>query len=125
MKLSDAYPGKYLKSGDLPEEGNQTAVIENVKVEEIGANKEEKPVVHFSNLDKGMVLNKTNWKTIARALGSEDTDDWIGKTISLYRAEVEFQGEMVEAIRVRLKTVKTAPIPKGGQPDDLDDEIPF
>jgi hypothetical protein len=120
MKKDDIYPSKYLKASDLPEEGAQAATIEKVTVEEIGLKKDKKPVIHFSNLDKSFICNKTNWNTISKSTGSEDSDGWIGKTINLYRAEVEFQGDMVEAIRVKIKAAK------GGAVVDNDgDEIPF
>lgn len=119
MKKDDIYPSKYLKASDLPEEGTQSATIERVTIEEIGIKKEKKAVLHFSNLDKSFVCNKTNWNTISKALNSDDSDGWIGKTINLYRAEVEFQGDMVEAIRVKLKA------PNGKVTDDDGDTIPF
>jgi len=118
MKTNDIFPSKYLKAADLPEEGSQTFTIEKVTVEEIGKDKERKPVVHFDETDKSMVCNKTNWNTIAKVAGSDDSDYWRGKKISLGRAEVEAFGEMVEAIRVRTKTSKQAVT-------DGDDEIPF
>ena len=118
IKRDDVFPSKYLKAGDLPEEGTEAATIEKVEIEEIGPRKDRKPVIHFSDLDKSFVCNKTNWNTISKIAGSDDTDDWIGKTIHLYRAEVEFQGEMVEAIRVKLK-------PSKRQVDEDGDEIPF
>jgi len=119
MKTNDIFPSKYLKAADLPEEGSQTFTIEKVTVEEIGKDKERKPVVHFDETDKAMVCNKTNWNTIVRVAGSDDSDDWRGKKISLGRAEVEAFGEMVEAIRVRTKTVNTK------TKDEDGDEIPF
>ena len=63
-------------------------------------------MIYFEEDHKGLVCNKTNAKTIARVTGSEDFEDWTGKKISLYRAEVEFQGDMVEAIRVKVRTPK-------------------
>lgn len=119
MRTDDIFPSKYLKAADLPEEGSQTFTIEKVTVEEIGKDKERKPVVHFNETEKAMVCNKTNWNTIARVTGSDDSDDWRGKKISLGRAEVEAFGEMVEAIRVRLKTSA------GRVKDEDGDEIPF
>lgn len=127
MKVNQLFPSKYLKAADLPDEGAYVVTIEKVTVEEIGANKDQKPVIHFEELDKALVCNKTNARTISKVTGSEDTDEWIGAKINLYRAEVEFQGEMIEAIRVSLKKPATA----GGKPnvrpatDDTDDEIPF
>jgi hypothetical protein len=139
MNINEAYPSKYLKAADLPDEGSEVATIESVAVNEIGRDKESKIVVSFTELDKALICNKTNARTIARALGSEECDDWVGRRIALYRTEVEFGGDMYDAIRV--KSVKaqagfTKPKPVGaaaahkkaapppdGPPDD--DEIPF
>jgi hypothetical protein len=125
MTTHDVFPSKYLKAGDLPEDGTPYIVtIEEVKMEEIGKNQDEKPVIKFNESNRGMVCNKTNWKIISKITGSEDSDDWIGKQIALYRAEVEFQGEMVEAIRVSLKQQgKTPPKPK--KQEEGNDEVPF
>ena len=75
--------------------------IEAIKLEEIGKDKQTKPVLYFQETGTGFICNKTNGRTIARLVGSEEFDDWIGRVIRLYRTEVDFQGEMVEAIRVR------------------------
>jgi hypothetical protein len=75
----------------------------------------EKIVVQFRKRDKKLVLNKTNAETIARMLG-DDTDDWIGKEIQLYPAQVNFAGQMVPAVRV----YEDAPAAAEGE-----DEIPF
>ena len=130
MNINDAFPSKYLKAGDLPEEGSQAFTIEAVRMEEIGREKEEKPVIYFKGEDKGLVCNKTNARTIAKSIGSEDMDDWIGKTINLWRAEVEFQGEMVEAIRVKIKSTKphkSVPMsqPKSIEPETDENGIPY
>ena len=101
--IDDAFPSKYLKASDLPEEGTLPATIEDVAMEEIGKNREKKPIIRFEELDKALVCNKTNCNTIAKITGSRRFKDWVGKMIHLYRVEVEFQGEMIESIRVRLK----------------------
>jgi hypothetical protein len=80
--------------------------IEAIRMEEIGRDKQTKPVLYFEEAGTGLILNKTNARTIARLLGTEEFDDWIGKTIKLYRTEVDFQGEMVESIRVRSRPEK-------------------
>jgi hypothetical protein len=135
MNINDAYPSKYLKASDLPDEGAEAYTIEGTEIEEIGRDREKKPVIHFEETDKGLVCNKTNARSIARLLGSDDFDDWIGHKIYLYRAEVEFQGDMVEAIRVKSKTPpKAAKTPSGkklAEPapdtgvDEENDEVPF
>jgi len=66
---------------------------------------------------------KANCNTIAKITGSREFDDWTGKTIHLYRTEVEFGGEMVESIRVKLKASK--PVPASPDSAGDDQEIPF
>jgi len=132
MNINDAFPSNYLKASDLGE-GQPVVTIDRVEVEPVGRTKEMKPVVYFAGKQKGIVLNKTNSKKIAEIAGSNDTDDWHGVQVKLYATEVDFQGETVEAIRVKApKQAQPAtarrPVP---QPvPDLndtitDDDIPF
>lgn len=104
MKISEAYPSKYLTAEDL--NGKSVAVkIEAVNLEEIGkgSDKDSKLVIDFVGKEKALVCNKTNAKTISKVLGSEESDDWIGKSIIIEPREVEFQGNMVWSIRVSLR----------------------
>lgn len=103
MKLSDAYPSNFLKADDL--RGSPTTVtIESVELEEVGQgrDKESKLVIAFHGKGKKLICNKTNATTIAKLYG-DDTDSWIGQRITIAPREVEFQGEMVLAIRVSLQ----------------------
>lgn len=115
--VNDAYPSKYLKAADL--KGKPVPlVIKEVKMQEVGDDR--KLVVYFKSTDKSLVLNKTNANSIAAVTGSEDTDHWTGKKITIYPTKVEFQGKRVPAIRVQ-------------EPDDIDeptesvddDQVPF
>ena len=71
-----------------------------------------------------------NGNTIERSYGS-DTDGWIGKEITLFVAPVQFQGKMVNGLRVRAPTKPAPGKPvKGGGGDPrpeppFDDAIPF
>ncbi len=123
MNIDQAFPSKYMKASDLPEETVVPFKIEEIKMEEIGREKQIKPVIYFEGQEKGFVCNKTNANTISKILGSRDTDDWAGKTIRLYSTEVQFGDEMVESIRVSIKTGKSKPAPASTDKDD--DEIPF
>ena len=106
MNIDNAFPSRYMKASDLPEETIVPFTISEVKMEEIGRDKQTKPVIYFEGQDKPMVANKTNCNTIAKMLGSRDTEDWVGKTIRLYSTEVQFGDEMVESIRVSIKAAK-------------------
>ena len=104
MKLSDAFPSKWLAASDIPDEGLQVT-INSYDLQDVGQGdrKEQKPVLHFRERDvKSLVLNKTNARVIEQVIGSDDLDNWIGHKITLIPREVEFQGETVWAIRVQL-----------------------
>ena len=101
MKMSAAFPSKWLKAADLGG-GSVTVTIDRVVMEDLsGDGTEEKPVVYFQGKSKGLALNKTNSGMIVSAYGDE-TDDWTGKDIILFSTQVPFQGRMVDAIRVSL-----------------------
>lgn len=129
--INDAFPSNYLKASDLA--GQQPIVtIDRVEFEPVGREKEMKPIVYFAGKDKGIVLNKTNAKNITNLVGSPDTDDWAGFRIKLYATNVEFNGETVEAIRVKAAPPANGngaarPMPVAPPPAaDMDDsDIPF
>ncbi len=102
--LNDLFPSKYLKASDIPEEEDLAVTITHLTREELGRDekKESKPIVYFQEVEKGLVLNTTNGKTIANLYGPK-VEDWYGKRIALFVDEVEAFGERVPAIRVRLK----------------------
>jgi hypothetical protein len=61
---------------------------------------DEKPVLYFKESSKGLILNKTNAKTIAQLYGGE-TNDWTGKPIELYSERVKAFGQWFNAVRCR------------------------
>lgn len=130
MKVSEAFPSKYLSAPDLGGK-NIRVVVQNIEIEKVG--NDTKPILYFRGKQKGLVLNKTNSKAIA-ALYGEEMDDWAGQELILFSIMTDFQGNPVEAIRVR------APQPRDnimtGRPPtpvkqqahteaDMDDPIPF
>ena len=68
---------------------------------------EKKLVVWFTNDERGLVLNKTNNRTIRGAFG-DDTADWIGKIIVVFPTMTDFRGKMTPALRVRIPPPKQA-----------------
>lgn len=109
------YDSNYLYAFDL--KGRDVHVtIKDVKAVKVkNADKtEKKPIVYFteSKDERGLVLCKTNGKTIANLYGNE-TEGWRGKKITLFPAMVDAFGKTVEAIRIRpMAPVKSA---KGGE----------
>ena len=98
---NDAFPSKYIKASDLQGKA-PTVTIDHVQLEQVGKDKEQRWVVYFVGKEKGLVANKTNSRTIATIANSQDTDDWSGVSIQLFVAQVDFAGEVVDAIRVRM-----------------------
>ncbi len=145
MNINEAFPsGKFLKSDDL--QGRIVKLkIASLTYEKIGT--DTKLVMYFVGKDKGMVLNKTNARTIAEVYG-DDTDNWVGGDINVFSMKVDFQGRMVDGLRVKIPPraaparqappqhghpagaalAQSAPPPPamtGGYADIMDDEIPF
>lgn len=65
-----------------------------------GGKKEECTVAKLKG-HKPFIVNRTNAKTISKIHGSPFIEDWAGKQITLYVANVAVAGEQVEALRVR------------------------
>src|SRR5678816_1953418 len=93
-----------LYSYDLDEHGGEVALqIESVAADELvgeKGRKSRKPHVKFVGVPKRLALNKTNGKTIKRLYGKE-TNDWVGKWVTLYSTTTEFDGEQRDCIRIR------------------------
>ena len=132
-KLSEIYPSPYLKACDIPDAGLKV-VIARVVLEELGMDRDTKPVTYFEGIKRGLVTNKTNANMIAAICRSDDTDHWVGKEIALVTEPVAFQGRVSPAIRVRqpVTTQIEAPPKRPGRAPvpvqdarDLGDEIPF
>jgi hypothetical protein len=138
---------RFLKAGDLSAE--KKFKIKTVTEEEVGVGKdrERKLVVWFTNDEHGLVLNKTNNRTIRGAFG-DVCDGWVGKVIAVFPTMAEFRGTMKPALRVRIPPPKqaagngqgqaeaksTAPAAEPEPPppaatavvdEDLDDEVGF
>ena len=115
--VNDMFPSKYLKASDVGDTDLELTIIA-VDEETIGQGSDAdiKSVVYFSETPKGLVLNKTNARAIASLYGDE-SDDWTDNKIRLYATEVDFKGEQMLALRVRLRAPQAsgrAAAPKKG-----------
>jgi hypothetical protein len=143
--LASAYDqSRFFKAADLTQE--KKLRIKEVTEELIGTghDKEKKLVVWFTNDEHGLVLNKTNNRTLRAAFG-DPVSGWVGKIIVLFPTQDEFRGKMGPAMRMRIPPLKQAAGNGQGQAaaakapaeppppppatttlaDDLDDEIGF
>lgn len=122
MRSGDVFPSKYIKAADLQDRPVKV-VMAHCEVEKIGDDK--KPVLYFDGKEKGLVLNVTNWRSIAKMYG-DDSDGWAGKPITLIPAVTDFRGETTECVRIKPETPgKAAAKPTENPGAGLDDEIPF
>jgi len=104
MKVSEIFPGKYLRSEDVVE--GEELVIEQVTMESMPDGKDKLAIWFVASQDgrsgnstKALVLNATNRKILVTAFG-DDTDGWIQRGIRLSTYETLYRGEPVEAIKV-------------------------
>ncbi len=122
MDFNQMFPQKEsnsLKASDLQGREFSLTIKSISKDDKLG-----KPIIMFEGAQKGLVCNVTNAKRIAHYYG-KDTTGWIGKKLVLYMELVDFEGKMVEAIRVK------APAGVGAfqAPDSMNqvpsNEVPF
>ena len=95
----------YFRASDF--KGQKKLRIKSVTAEDVGtgADKENKLVVWFTNDERGLILNKTNNRTLRGAFG-DATDGWVGRDIILFSTEADLRGKMVPALRVRIPPPK-------------------
>jgi hypothetical protein len=132
MRESDVFPSKYLTGAEI--DGREVpVVIGSVVQEEVGMDKDKLAVVYFQKHEKGVVLNKTNWRNLAYAYG-DDSDDWAGQPAVLYTviAHNPRTGEDGPSIRIKAPStkkqqrVKHSPVMESENPaEGLSDEVPF
>lgn len=99
---------RFLSGDEL--DGEITVTISRVVDEEVfnpSSNSKEKALaIYFEKAKKGIVLNKTNAKTIAKVVGSPYKEDWIGKKIIIYPKQGKFFGETMKVVRVKMQKVQ-------------------
>lgn len=124
MKVSSMIESKYLKQSDVDDDINVTVQgLKRVNVARDDEDPDYKWVCKFNEFEKPMVLNATNIKRMAKALG-DDTDDWTGNQVTLYvDPDIEFGGNVVGGLRVRAIKSKAATKPRPTNDDDS--SVPF
>lgn len=127
-KVSEMIVSKFLRKEDIDDDIIVTC--KSVALEDMpGEAGEQRWVLMFRELPKGLVLNTTTIRVLAKAFG-EDSDSWIGKKVTLYvDPNVSFKGQVVGGLRLRPMKPKAA-IAKlaatgtdNGEP--FDDAIPY
>lgn len=126
MKVSEMFPKKYATGEDLNGRA-YTLTIARITQEEMrpqpGAPPQKKWVLYFREARKGVILSRTLAYQIAEAVGSEETNDWIGKPITIYPEPLIVAGQKRIAIRARKANGGTPePPPTLAEEEDEDEE---
>jgi len=104
MNIKDMFPSKYATGEDLGGK-SRNVTISGVTTEKMRPNPQspevQKFVIYFQETKKGVVLSRTLARQIARIVGSDETDNWIGKKVMLYPESVTVAGVNRVAIRAK------------------------
>ncbi len=123
--LRAKYGSIYINLSDV-EDSNLRLVISECREEQFQEG--NKDVLKFKDSSQRLVLNKTRGRLLAQAFGW-DSDAWGGKAIEIFKGTANsFSGGQVDSVMVRALETPVhvqAPLPKEGQPTDLNDDIPF
>ena len=98
--------GNFLKVQDI--KGDIEVEVEKVEVRKVGRedDAENKPVVMFKGLDKGLALNAVNASALAEIAG-DDYTAWAGVKCVLYvDPNVMYGGKRVGGVRIKKVEVK-------------------
>lgn len=119
MKTHELFESKYLKASDF----DKPAVVKIAEVSmQTFLDGSSKALVFFDDLDKPLVLNKTNALAIQKIVGSDDTDQWGGESIRLFATTTDFRGTRVPCIRVEAPSSKLKSNPKAMKKNAVVDE---
>ena len=121
--IDDVYSGSTIAAADLRGKNVIVTITGASKREFDGAQgKVMKIVLTLKETEKEFVVNKTNANRIAESHGRR-YPAWVGKKITLTPDRTEYQGKIVDCIRVAFPTAHESENPASFA--DLDDEIPF
>jgi len=133
----DFLGGNYLSKKDLS--GVTTVTVIDVQSVAIPGAQRRKLVVSFQELEKPLILNKTNTRLLAEIFATTDTAMWRGKITLYVESNVEYAGRVVGGIRIQAEAVRKAndnhnlvPTPVvnghrdvGMQLQEIAEEVPF
>jgi hypothetical protein len=124
VKRSEAFPSRWMSAADLNGKPD-VATIKVVAQETIQGS--QKLVVYVTSKYKPLILNKTNFDSIAAIANSGETNDWPKTKIEYYPSTVPYNGEIRDCVRIRRPGTATKPKSKKSDDPkpDFDDEVKF
>jgi len=105
MRAGEVFQSAFLRAEDL--RGKRVRVVIQEVRKQMVRSQATAPrpvaVMFFAGKQKGLILNRTNWRVLETLIGKADSDEWRGYAITLHVERVSFGKETVEAIRVDAK----------------------
>ena len=106
---SDIYKSKWLKAEHL-EDDEQTFTIVGSGVDEFeekDGSKKAQITLQFSETEKQLGLNVTNYRVLTDIFKSDDSDDWHGRRVVLFVTQTTMtDGRAVDCLRVKKKATE-------------------
>jgi ribosomal protein L31 len=102
---------KYIGAYDFNPKEERILTIKSVQLEPVigpDGKKEDCIVIHFTD-SKPMVCNSTNAKAITKLHKTPEIEQWAGKQVCIYVAQVKAFGDVVDALRIR-PTLPSKPV---------------
>ncbi len=115
------YPIVIGRHGATREDKPDSCAMRELRQED--GTKKAKPLMAMEGRKKYLVLNATNFDKLIELTGEEDSCNWIGKRVVLYRTTAKAFGKTVPAIRIDREGAKAPPADVEHHADD--DEAPF
>ena len=104
MKLNAMFPRKFATGEDLNGQ-SVTVTVKSMSMEKLSPHPGQPPmdrfVLYFSETVKGVILSRTLAEQIASILQSDDTDQWVGKKVTLFPQPLNVAGKSRIAIRAK------------------------
>lgn len=117
MKSTNFTESKYLNAKSAGHLNGKTICIYEVKSALIGQGEDatKKMVIGFEDIEKILVVNRTNNEILTEAYGDE-TDNWVGKSVILNLVTLSFRGERTLSIQLTPAKEVQVPIIDAEQP---------
>jgi hypothetical protein len=126
MKLSEAFPSKYLKSVDVPEPTIATIKLaEEENIKGLDGREQRKVVLYFAKKLKPLPLNRCNFESVMDICGSDDSTDFPGTKIELFTMKVQGPNGITDGVRIRAPGAVEKAKPRKAAPKDDNDKPPF
>jgi len=98
------YNYNYLGAFSLASGEDMIVTIKEMKTEMVKNHKGEEEqcfTCYFVEVEKPMILNKTNCKAIEKLYATPFIEEWVGKKIQLYSANIKAFGTETDCLRIR------------------------